>query len=574
MNNVNLSNPEEQFSSLVGATADVVESLLRALSERNGYRETEKELRQRCTLDREGEIVTLDLSNAGLSGRLDLQDYTRRVALLDVSGNRDVSMITVNERSPLAQNVRAVTAGAPINSNLTADRTAGVDFAPATGDATLDSINRVDEANRSLELAIGEIADTIEAERPVPDRDGYMTARREIEKLARQREGMHREMVRLKAELDSMDKAIEQIEFAVGDPDRDREVIADATIGAEFAAVMQERVEQTEIGVFGRGLKNLKRMGEDFNSPEYMAALTKAVKDSLPRNVGEKEIAEAARAKAKELWGVRDANLKTAEVGLAYGKDMALAVRNFGREGLKEVKATKREYKAAEREVNKTKARNEKKDIRAEQKIAQLEEQKAKIEKKLQRKEKRVIRRGRRREWVNALLGRTDYNVRQQMQLFDANKYKLDRSNESADRDVKKSYVLIEQIKQLKAEKETRESELEAKSLKKETKEKSYHEAATKAHREYIEERIHANLDAFMAKCERDLQGARDRIAAYPDRKKDIAKLEKRKEAVIKKISSLDDRLEQASRQQERLRASIGLPEGPELKMPDIGRKR
>ncbi len=567
---------EERIREYNKEPAEYLEELYSRLKRDNNYKGNIEDLAERCRVDRQG-IKEFDAHGMNLSGKLNLLQIAPWIEKLDITGNPKITGVSIDERSPLNERKKIAEAGGPDYGDCY--KNDKVTFLTACDENnqfyTDESLDKLDQSVNEAEKKIEEIGKKVDSEKP----SEYNALRKSCEDVMRQKNNLYGELRELKATLKTMDDSLQALKLkniSISENAKDyyRTELDSATIGKELSEIMESRIKETEIGIFGQGLKSIQKMADSMNHDGFIEELTKQIKEELRQNnkpINEENLRKAAQEKASDLWNIRAANVKTADIAVAYNKDIAFNARNYGRDGLRNVRAAKNAYLKAERELRKHIRRSPKLEKHINDKIAKLEQEKIKLEKRLERVNRRRVRRGRIRTYWRAITGQSMYNLRLARENFNSEQFKLHREYDKDNKLIQKMDMVDADIKKQKMDisankgitKKLSDNVEEEKIASKETNEMT--------HVNYVAEKVGFNLRATMDKYERIYNEAKYQLTEgikknIESNNKEIEKLRTQKKDLIKeysgkqkKFETLDDKLKRANSRLEELRQ--GAPE-------------
>lgn len=307
---------------------------------------------RRCEFDEKGHIISLDLRKLDLTGDIDLSPYTPKLANLKLDGNPALNSVKVDKNAPIAMDFMSMNYGVKTDA-ISVPTDTNIKFL-----YTEKSLDTLDETLTNLEQIMSETERIVFETKPsvgvfINREPTPEEAEIYVDELLRQYEALRAEVSRLKKAIESVDKEIKSLSEELVTNDniikQAEQEINRAAIGEIIANIMKRRLAAVEVGLFGSGIKELKKEFETYNDEEKYQKMVDRIRNQVDQKTSTSGLIYACLNNMNVINSIRMKNVETACAALCYDKVLATNARNFGVEGVRVVRRLRGDYIRAER---------------------------------------------------------------------------------------------------------------------------------------------------------------------------------------------------------------------------------
>ncbi|MCR5123494.1 MAG: hypothetical protein K6B74_13875, partial [Ruminococcus sp.] len=264
-------------------------------------------LLNRCGFDRCGFLRRLSLNGFGIKGRIDISKFTKHLSALDIRNNPELTGLTIDGSSPLADAIRT-----------------GVDLYDfeiiQTNEGHMVFLSE-SESNRHKPPFIECCETSCNIEKQPETYSNIDTINGCIKDIS---------IFELKTDLAAIKEELRM----------ENDMLRSALVGKYLTHRIQDNLDRTEIGFMNKGLVQLKALAKRFESRELVKKLTRQTRDELKGETDDGKIRLLCRNKADEFWHENIEGKQLVSQLISNINDMKINAKNFGKDGAKLIKKT------------------------------------------------------------------------------------------------------------------------------------------------------------------------------------------------------------------------------------------
>lgn len=265
--------------------------------------QNENILINRCGFNSKGFLSRLYLNGLDIKGCIDLSDYTKHLTVLDIRNNPQLQEVRISSLSLLA--------------------------------SVLDSETK-DYCCEALKLNKGQIVTVVDSSHDISespfahffledDDEEQLSVTRGTEALPHTGRTALSEGVRITP---AADMYTQKARLAL-----ESDLLQTAVIGRELTSCLLDLFDRTEIGIFCRGLKQLRALAADCEQDRYIRQSILKIKSRCSRSASVDTIREMCSDLADKLWASeRDGVILSGHL-IAPGSHLPVNCRNYGKSG-------------------------------------------------------------------------------------------------------------------------------------------------------------------------------------------------------------------------------------------------
>ncbi len=261
----------------------------------------------RCGFSEKGFLERLNLNGFGLSGSIDIKDFTKHLSVLDIRNNPDLKEVTISVLSDLGFSLNHSSESC-CSEVLLKDE---------------DHIVHTAEPGRDLDES--------------PFLYYFLKENAEEHPIYLPGDHSHKN--------NPGDIRYDEVDYDIhalrAEALIEESLLQTARIGMYLTSRLQSNLDRTCIGMLNTGLDRLRRLAFRFEQIRTVNKLILEIKDGLPEHASNEDIQTACFKKADSFWYEHEDGLMLADLLEPKEADVPVNNHNYGAEGVRLIKSVK-----------------------------------------------------------------------------------------------------------------------------------------------------------------------------------------------------------------------------------------